>query len=193
MNKTFKISLIFLAWILLCLRISVSAETSPIRKAEIKRLPPSVFINLPETIRRALDARGCTIPQPYDNDAFQNVVSGEFVEEDQKDWAVLCSRNGISSILVFWNGSAKKITVLDTYPDNEWFQSIGSGQDGFSRLIMVASKEQILGYHDYAKEFRDVPDLPPLTHDGIDQFFVNKASTVRYYYKGHWLNLSGAD
>jgi len=182
----------FLALTLFCPWKTVCAE-KPVIKAEIRRLPPSVFTMLPPTIRHALETRSCTIPQSYDNATLHNVISGEFINKGQQDWAVLCSRNGSSSILVFLSGSANKILKLDTSRDDEWFQSIGSGQYGFSRLIMVASKEQIEGYNDYAKEFTDEPDLPLLTHDGIDQFFVNKASTVRYYYKGQWLNLSGAD
>jgi hypothetical protein len=191
-NKIIKSSLFLLSLTLFCSRISVCAET-PVMKGEVRRLPPSAFTILPPTIRRALETRSCTIPQAYDNGALHNVISGEFIKKGQKDWAVLCSRNGSSSILIFWNESASEITELETSRDDEWFQSFGSGQYGFSREIMVAGKKQIAAYHDYAKEFIDQPDLPPLTHDGIDHFFVNKASSVLYYYKGRWLKLSGAD
>jgi len=161
-------------------------------KAKVRRLAPAAFATLPAAIRHTLESRNCTVPQANDNASPHNVICGEFLRKGQKDWAVLCSHDGTTSILIFWNGSTSKITKLSPSRDDDWFQSFGT-EYGFSREIMVAGKKQIEAYHDFAKQFADEPDLPPITHDGIDQFFVNKASSVLYYYQGQWLTLSGAD
>jgi hypothetical protein len=72
----------------------------------IKRLPPSAFKDLPALIVRQLTARGCTIPQVVsDTGAYpvpNNVIHGEFATKGQTDWAVLCSKSGKSTLLVFW-------------------------------------------------------------------------------------------
>ena len=40
-------------------------------------------------------------PQVLATGKLDNVVRGEFAKRGQSDWAVLCSVNGVSSILVF--------------------------------------------------------------------------------------------
>jgi hypothetical protein len=37
------------------------------------------------------------------------------------------------------------------------------------------------------------PASPPLDHDGIDDSFLEKGSSVWYWYRGQWLELQGAD
>jgi hypothetical protein len=73
---------------------------------KVVRLPPSAFPALPAGIVRELQRRGCTIPQAYFKTP-NNVASGQFAHPGQRDWAVLCSIKGASSILVFWNGSPR--------------------------------------------------------------------------------------
>jgi hypothetical protein len=34
---------------------------------------------------------------------------------------------------------------------------------------------------------------PPIDHQGIDDAFAGKASVVLYFYRGKWLELTGAD
>jgi len=41
-----------------------------------------------------------------------NVIKGEFARPGQIDWAVLCSVKGVSTILVFWNGSENNPAAL---------------------------------------------------------------------------------
>src|SRR6266571_7420509 len=70
---------------------------------QIVRLSPTAFPELPTNVLVELQRRGCTIPQvPM---VAQNVIKGEFSKPGQTDWAVLCSVNRVSSILIFWNGS----------------------------------------------------------------------------------------
>src|SRR5687767_12182299 len=80
---------------------------------EIVRLAPSSFGGLPKGVAKELTRRGCTIPQATTyNKKPHNVVSGSFRVRGQKDWAVLCSRNETSSILIFWAGSANAVSRI---------------------------------------------------------------------------------
>src|SRR5688572_13873626 len=76
------------------------------------RLSPTAFPHLPSQIRRNLQSRGCTIPQTFADTKPHNVISGEFARRGQTDWAVLCSRNKVSSILIFWAGSTRSVAEI---------------------------------------------------------------------------------
>src|SRR5947208_17097962 len=56
------------------------------------------------------------IPQeafsPANTKKANNVIKGEFARPGQTDWAVLCSVKGVSTILVFWNGSENNPAAL---------------------------------------------------------------------------------
>jgi hypothetical protein len=152
------------------------------------RLSPNVFSYLPKKIVRALQARGCAIPQAYDETKPHNVVSGEFARKGQTDWAVLCSQNRISSILIFWGGSVQAITAIAKAPDLSYLQGTGNRRLGYSRMIAAVDKKFIL---DHYKAYGGQKP-PPIRHQGIDDGFVGKASQV-HYYNGKWLRLQGAD
>ena len=167
---------------------------------ETVRLAPDAFDNLPAEIQNELTARGCTIPQtfyaghPQDSKgvAQDNVVRGSFTQADQTDIAVLCSRKRASSILVFRGGSPAEVDELESEPDAHYLQGIGNGEIGFSRALGVASPEYIRSCHE-ALEAHGVPEPPLLDHEGIEDYFVGKASTIWYWYGGAWLRLAGAD
>ena len=156
----------------------------------LERLPPSAFPQLPKRIVKNLRARGCTIPQAGFKPKPNNVISGEFAKRGQTDWAVLCSRGGESSILVFWGGSVKSPAELAKAPDDAYW--LGNDRAGFHyhRQLMMADREYILvHYREYGRgEF-----IPPINHDGIDDGFLEKGSEVHYYYPSKWLSLPGAD
>lgn len=191
MNKTtaYKIFLIVVA-----LFLSDTAHSETIEEEyEIKYLRASDFVELPKNIQHSLEARGCVIPQVYDESHPHNVIRGQFFKKGQKDWAVLCSKKGTSAILIFKSGSTKSIAEIESSEDKKWIQSYGDDQYGFSRQIIIADKKQILQYYENAREFGEEPAIVPIQHDGIDDFFVNKASVVHYYYQGKWLRLPGSD
>ena len=71
---------------------------------EMRRLSPDDFPRLPSEIRRDLIDRGCSIPQVSDDPQPHNVVSGRFQERDRLDWAVLCSTDRTSRILIYPDG-----------------------------------------------------------------------------------------
>lgn len=159
------------------------------RESHIIRLQPSVFAQLPIQIVRALQEQGCTIPQSFVDLQPHNVVQGELRRKGQVDWAVLCSRDDHSSILVFGNSSPTRITEISRQPDGIFVQGIGGGKLGYSRRIGIVGKQFITEhYRAYGG-----PEPPRIDHQGIDDAFLEKASVVHYYHEGRWLELTGAD
>ena len=158
--------------------------------AATTRLAPAAFPQLPGRVRRNLRARGCTIPQTFAATRPHNVISGEFAWRGQTDWTVLCSRHRVSSILVFWGGSTKSVAEIAKAADSDFLQVVGGdGEIGFSRSIGAVGRDYILThYREYGGR-----KPPPIDHQGINDAFVEKASSVLYYHRGRWLKLQGAD
>ena len=168
---------------------SVPVDLEQADRATI-RLSPSAFPELPGAVRRELERRGCVIPQAFSNRDPNNIVRGRFTSSTQKDWAVLCSRRHVSSILVFRGGSVTSVAELARWPDRNYLQNVGpGGVIGFSRELGVADPTFIREHH----EWYGGPKPPPLTHDGINDMFVGKASVVWYWYARRWLQLTGSD
>ncbi len=179
-------------------RVAAAGPASPARplrdrwdsaNAATVRLAPAAFPQLPTAIRVDLERRGCRIPQVPLDTVPGNVVSGSFRERGKTDWAVLCSRDDTSRILVYWSGSSEAPDTLAASGDRTWLQQgLGPGI-GFSRAIGVASPAYIREHF----ERYGGPTPPALDHDGINDIFVEKASTVLYWHQGRWLMLTGAD
>jgi hypothetical protein len=191
--------------LLLCTLVMFGASGSmQVRSADVwetadravLRLAPSAFPTLPQTIKRDLERRHCTVPQPDpaaigptpDRDRLHNVIHGHFQSGRQTDWAVLCSRNRVSTILVFWGGRANNVSELEQRPDANVLQDWGMDTIVFSRTIAVASEADI---RDYFR--RDEAKPPVLEHAGIEDIFLGKASSVWYWRTGRWVRLGGAD
>jgi hypothetical protein len=157
----------------------------------IVRLKPGAFKNLPSSVRADLDRRECTIPQPdgLDGAGPHNVIRGRFTSQTSTDIAVLCSKGGVSTILVYRDGAAKDVATLAAMADKGFLQTGQPKPIEFSRAISVASPARMRIYHDAF----GAGDMPPLDHDGIDDAFVGKASIIRYWTGGKWLELQGAD
>ena len=165
-------------------------EIATLANEQAIRLKPSEFKELPEEIIHELEKRKCTIPQTWHSKTPHNVISGEFSKKGQKDWAVLCSINRISSILIFWNGSTKNVAEIGKSEDLGYFQGVDSNNEmGFSRAIGTVDKKYII---DHYNSYGGVKP-PQIDHEGINDAFVEKASRVLYFYRGKWLELQGAD
>lgn len=156
---------------------------------EIKLLEPSSFNKLPKHIIKKLEIRGCKIPQAYPFENPHNVIQGQFAKNGQSDWAVLCSVNSASTLLVFWGGSTQCASEAGKDKNINWLQGIGGGKIGYSRFISSVDKKQIQEYQEYNGETL----MQPLLHEGINVAFIGKASGVRYCYKGKWMFFSGSD
>jgi len=156
---------------------------------EVVRLAPSSFKQLPQELIRELERRGCTIPQVWAYSQPHNVIRGEFLKKAQVDWAVLCSINMKSSILVFANGSPSNPMRVAEGEDLHILQGIGDGKIGYSREISPVDEKYIMDHY----RAHGGPKPPPIDHLGINDAFVEKASVVLYFYQGKWLQLTGAD
>ena len=156
---------------------------------QVTRLAPSAFPELPANIRRELERRGCTVPQVSADKKPQNVIKGEFTRKGQTDWAVLCSVNQVSTILVFRNASAKNPSELARKPDVDQLQVTGGDAVAYSRAISGVDRAYILSH--YCAYGENKP--PTIDHQGINDAFVEKASVVHYFQAVKWLNLTGAD
>lgn len=159
-------------------------------KDSVKRILPAEFKELPTSIAKNLERRGCTIPQAYGVKRKHNVISGNFFRRGQKDWAVLCSRKAVSSILIFPNGLTKNVSEIAKSADSGYLQDMeGNGTMGFSRLIEAVNAKYI---YDHYKTYGGRKP-PKISYQGINDAFIEKASEVHYFHQGKWLKLQGAD
>ncbi len=183
-------ALIFIVFVLTFASQANGQDKWHIADVETLRLKPAAFSQLPKNIVSFLQKRSCTVPQSFGSSTPHNVIRGQFARSGQFDWAVLCSRNRVSSILVFWNGSTKSVAEIASSEDKGFLQTIdGAGNVGFSRAIDVVDKDYIL------KHYREYGGRKPpqIKHQGINDAFVEKASSVLYFYRKRWLELQGAD
>jgi hypothetical protein len=180
------------AAVLLC-ATALTAQSPPDWTAAdraIRRLAPSALSSLPAAIRADLTRRGCTVPQTYMAKAPANAIRGHFFGPSSDDWAVLCSRNRSSAILVYRQGQSSRAAEFGHAADSGYLQTIDAERTvGFSRDISTASPEQIRKYQDRLPK----PLLAAIDHDGIEDAFIEKASQVRYFANGKWIVVPGAD
>lgn len=178
-----------LTWLGFCisLLLAADADASLTTDTTIVYLEPAAFTKLPKPFQNALAARGCTIPQAYGRNKPHNVISGSFAARGQRDWAVLCSTHGVSSIQIFWGGRTRCASAISTTPDEAFLQSIAQGKVVYSREITTTTKHQA-----YPGRFSNVR-TKQTSHDGIDDGFLGKASVVHYCVEGSWIELSGVD
>src|SRR5262245_30049817 len=97
---------------------------------EVVRLAPSTFKQLPRELIQELERRRCTVPQVWGAHPSRNVIRGEFLKKGQSDWAVLCSVNMKSSILLFAAGSPANPMKIAESDDLTYLQDVGKGQIG---------------------------------------------------------------
>jgi hypothetical protein len=171
--------------------LAAAENPKPVSADGVNWLAPSAFPGLPPSIVADLESRGCTVPQTYISPEPNNVIRGQFYRPGQHDWAVLCSKSGSSTILVYPTGSPSDVEALaDPVPDAHRILDIGNGRIGFNRSIGTIGGPQIIwGYETY----REGPKPPPIDHNGINDAIAEKTSTVLYWYAGEWLRLAGAD
>lgn len=184
-------ALLFLLLLVQPVRTLPSPQEWDAAERAIVRLKPDAFKNLSPAVRTDLHRRQCSIPQPdgLDGAGPHNVIRGRFTSQTSTDIAVLCSKGGVSTILVYRGGDTKDVATLAAMADKGFLQAGHAKPIGFSRAIGVASPAQMRIYH----EAFGAGKMPRLDHDGIDDAFVGKASIVRYWTGGKWLELQGAD
>jgi hypothetical protein len=151
------------------------------------RLPPSAFPNLPATVRADLEQRGCTVPQPFVRRATpENVIRGRFLSATSSDIAVLCSKARHSAILVYPHGTVPAVAGFARFPDVDSLQVVdGAGGVGYSRLLSVARPDHI--------RLHNADMHVAIDHDGIENAFIEKGSTIWYWSGRTWAELNGSD
>ena len=154
---------------------------------EIKRLSPSAFPDLPGEITAYLKNRSCMVPQVWRASEPGNVIAGEFYRPGQRDWAVLCACKGRLSVLVFQAGRTERVDELGESNESSYLQHVGGEEIAFSRAIATVGEAYIVSH------YKGGPQPRPIDHAGINDSFVEKGSVVRYWHKGEWLELDGAD
>jgi len=157
----------------------------------IVRLKPDAFPNLPEPVRTELTRGDCSIPQPHNEakaDAEparaekKNVVSGHFTSAATTDWAVLCSHEKRSSILIFPGSQSAQVERIGEQPDSHYLQAVSEGKKiGYSRVLSVATVKQVRKHFAHAD------------HDGILDSFTGKASLLWYRSGGKWMKVPAGD
>jgi hypothetical protein len=164
------------------------AASLPAEAAGIKRLPPTAFPGLPEAVTAELSRRGCKIPQATGVKGPNNVVSGEFVRRGETAWAVLCTVRGTTSVLVFSPGAKSRPAVVGRLGENIHTQKQPDGSYVYARALWRADRKYIL------ERNAGNPELPrAIDHHGVNDYFLEKASTVHYFNGRRWLELRGAD
>lgn len=113
------------------------------------------------------------IPQTYEAREPENVIQGSFEKKGSDDWAALCSVNGTTTLYVFFQSNLANPIALRHQPDAEWLGVEWSLDYGSAWGIAVHSPRLI--------EPKDSAD-----HDGIDDSYLEKSSTLRYFQNGQW-------
>lgn len=161
----------------------------------VYRFPPDSFPELPKTVRNSLMHRGCQIPTP--SPAPASVIAGAFTAKGAVEWAVLCSVDDTSQILILNARNGAVVDSLNRSGDSGWIQGNGNNTWLFSRVIGVVPMSRLNFVpvdttSEYALYYGAV--LPkPIDHDGIDEAFLDKASTTYYFAQGRWISVGSSD
>jgi hypothetical protein len=158
----------------------------------IRKLKPADVTELPPGFVEKLDARGCAIPQfgevgrtdgaPGDSataDTTTNVIHGEFARHGQEDWAVLCSKGGSSTIVIFWGKTTACPTSLARLDDAHYLKRGKGKKVRYSRSIRALGESDL-------DDRAGIAGLKPFAHQGIDDRFVGKSSAFFYCSEGKW-------
>lgn len=179
----------------ICEAQQAKAAKSTVQKDRgVRKLQPADIAELPPEFVEKLNARGCSIPQfgevehagrtadkAADDTAGQpsNVIHGEFARRGQEDWAVLCSKGGSSTIVIFWGKTTACPASLARLDDAHYLKRGKDKKVRYSRSIR-ALRESELG------DRTGVTGLKPMSHQGIDDRFVGKSSALFYCNGGKW-------
>lgn len=149
---------------------------------QVRHLPPSSFPDLPDDIAGVLNQRGCLIPQTYEAHQPENVIHGSFQRRGSSDWAMLCSSDGVVSLLVFFASSPAHPITLASAPEVMRLQSHPpTSVLGFNWGIDPASPDTI---HD--AQIGMSPRPPALDHDAVADSVVDHSTIYHYFAKGAW-------
>ncbi|WP_158752011.1 hypothetical protein [Acidobacterium sp. S8] len=152
-----------------------------------RMLPPASFAELPAPVLADLEKRRCLIPQSYEAHEPENIVHGSFRQKGSSDWAALCSRNGTTTLLIYWSGSAAKPGEIASQENTETADPHDTTNVlGYARGIDTASPTTI-------EETLVNKPYGPFDHDGIKDAHIEKSSVIHYFKNGTWMTLEGTE
>jgi hypothetical protein len=171
------------------------SKTATVQKdTAIRKVQPGDAPGLPPEFVEKLNARGCMIPQfgdvgrvnapaaagdPGAADSTTNVIHGEFARHGQEDWAVLCSKGGSSTIVIFWGKTTECPASLARLDDAHYLKRGKDKKIRYSRSIRALGKSEL-------GERAGIAGLKNFSHQGIDDRFVGKSSAFFYCSEGKW-------
>jgi hypothetical protein len=152
----------------------------------IRKLQPADVAGLPPEFVEKLNARDCGIPQFGEvgragDTAGEptNVIHGEFARHGQEDWAVLCSKGGSSTIVIFWGKTTACPASLARLEDAHYLKRGKDKKVRYSRSIRALGKSDL-------GDRAGIAGLKSFSHEGIDDRFVGKSSAFFYCSQGKW-------
>ena len=179
-----------------------SAKPASKKDTAIRKLQPADVAELPPAFVEKLNARGCVIPQfgevgragdpagesggPATVGEPTNIIHGEFARHGQEDWAVLCSKGGSSTIVIFWGKTTACPASLARLDDAHYLKRGKDKKVRYSRSIRALGESDLGGRAGTA-------GLKPFAHQGIDDRFVGKSSAFFYCGQGKWKIFPGKD
>jgi hypothetical protein len=175
--------------------VTKAPESAPTYPHEVRPLhSPSDFPELPQDFRKLLISRGCQIPEYVEPAGVvkvpETVISGDFAQSGQTDWAVICEKDDQSSIVVFW----AKPTGAECDPELEK----SDNRDYHERIQAISSLDIVTTIDSFNEGGPDFtagswtglgfppPEYPNLSHSGIVERNANKGFGLSYCSQGHW-------
>ncbi|MBE2245615.1 MAG: hypothetical protein IAE67_00005 [Candidatus Competibacteraceae bacterium] len=147
---------------------------------------PQYLSNLPAGVRAKLIELKCLIPKSLNGST--NVISGRFVNSSEISWAVVCSREAQSSILVFKENTGNKYDELGRWNEDHWLVT-DRNKSFYRREISSVDKSYIMEhYQSYGGQ-----SPPKIKYEAINDGYLEMSSTVYYFNENQWLKLTGAD
>lgn len=160
-----------------------------------KLVSPDAYKRVPARIRRELTRRHCQLPETQHWDrTLLNIVTGQFGDAKQQDWAALCiTPDGALRAFVFWGGISPCSVEIPARPPETWFlRGPDPGRKPLkhagSLYLLAQSRSMILGY----RRFFGDNNTSPVTHEGVE-VGDDQSSQIHYCYRGRWLTLAGND
>jgi hypothetical protein len=176
-----------------------SAKPAAKKDTAIRKLQPAEVAELPATFVEKLNARGCAIPQfgevgragattgePATANEPTNIIHGEFARHGQEDWAVLCSKAGSSTIVIFWGKTTACPASLATLEDAHYLKRGADKKMRYSRSIRALGKSEL-------GDRAGIAGLKDFSHQGIDDRCGGKSSAFLYCSGGKWKIFPGKD
>jgi hypothetical protein len=162
----------------------------------VRRVPLDQFPDLPKSVRTTLEGRHCQVPTPSGKP--DNVIKGAFTKAGVVEWAVLCSVNDTSQILVLNATTGVVADSTEKSADVDWVQGDGGAKWLFSQAITLVTMDVLnntpvyddgeLVLNNYKATFPK-----PIDHDGIGHWFLDKAGDTLYCANGKWYSVGSAD